>query len=175
MNAGLFVLRVVLGLLLVGHGSQKLFGRFGGHGLSGTGAFFQSVGFRPGRPMALIAGVTEVGGGLLLILGLLTPLAAASVIGTMVVAGSVHLRSGLWGQNGGYELALLYAIGGVALAFTGPGAWSLDHAVGQTALAGTGWAVAAVLVGGLSGLVLVIRARSALGGEAASTSHGVSA
>jgi putative oxidoreductase len=171
MNAGLFVLRVVLGLLLVGHGSQKLFGLFGGHGLSGTGAFFDSVGFRPGRTMALMAGATEVGGGILLILGLVTPLAAASVIGTMLVAASVHLKSGLWGQNGGYELALLYAVAAVALAFTGPGTWSLDHALGQTAPAGTGWAVAAVFLGGLSGLALVVRARSALGAEATPASH----
>src|SRR3978361_2474881 len=103
MNTGLLVLRVVLGLLLIGHGSQKLFGMFGGHGPDGTGGFFHSIGFRPGRPMALVAGLSEAGAGLLLALGLLTPLAAAGIVGTLFVAGSVHWTGGLWGPNGGWQ------------------------------------------------------------------------
>ena len=70
MNMGLLVLRLVLGLLLVGHGSQKLFGLFGGPGLAGAGGFFHSLGFRPGRPMAIVAGASEAGTGVLLVLGL---------------------------------------------------------------------------------------------------------
>ena len=166
MNTGLLVLRLVVGLLLVGHGSQKLFGLFGGHGLSGTGGWFHSVGFRPGRQMALVAGLSEAGAGILLALGLLTPLASAAVIGTLVVAASVHLSAGLWGQNGGYELSLLYIVAAAALAFTGPGAWSLDNAVGLDGFAGTGWGVAALVVGVLSGLVVVARARAALAADA---------
>src|ERR1700712_4427282 len=127
MNTGLLLLRVVLGALLIGHGSQKLFGAFGGHGLAGTGGFFHSMGFRPGRQMALMAGISEAGAGLLLAVGLVQPLAAAAIVGTLFVASSVHWKNGLWGQNGGYELALFYGVTAAVLAFTGPGAYSLDN------------------------------------------------
>ena len=166
MNTGLLVLRLFFGLLLVGHGSQKLFGLFGGPGLDGAGGFFQALGFRPGKPMAIVAGTSEAGAGLLLVLGLLTPLASAAVIGTLVVAGSVHWAAGLWAQNGGFEMPLLYVTAAAALAFTGPGVYSLDNALGLHALAGFGWGVAAVVVGALSGLAVVARARRALAAEA---------
>ncbi len=156
-----------MGLLLVGHGSQKLFGLFGGPGLDGAGGFFHSLGFRPGKPMAIVAGASEAGAGALLVLGLLTPLASAAVIGTLVVAGSVHWAGGLWAQNSGYELALLYVAAAVALAFTGPGSYSLDGAIGLHSLAGVGWGATAVLVGALSGLAVVARARRALASDAA--------
>jgi putative oxidoreductase len=116
VNTGLLVLRLIFGLLLVGHGSQKLFGLFGGPGLDGAGGFFQNLGFRPGKPMAIVAGTSEAGAGLLLVLGLLTPLASAAVIGTLVVAGSVHWAAGLWAQNGGFEMPLLYVTAAAALA-----------------------------------------------------------
>lgn len=164
MNTGLLLLRLVLGLLLVGHGSQKLFGSFGGHGLDGTGGFFHAIGFRPGRQMAFIAGISEVGGGAALALGLLTPLAAAIVIGTLVVAGSVHLAHGVWGQDGGYELPLLYVAGAATLAFTGPGRWSIDSAAGLD-LTGNGWGLAAIVLGALGGAVVVLRARRTLAVE----------
>ena len=86
MDLALFALRAVVGLLMMGHGAQKLFGSFGGHGLAGTGQFFEALGLRPGRRNATAAGVGEFGGGLLLVLGLLTPLGAAALIGVMVVA-----------------------------------------------------------------------------------------
>lgn len=165
MNTGLLVLRLVIGLLLVGHGSQKLLGLFGGPGLAGAGGFFHSLGFRPGKPMAVVAGVSEVGAGALLAVGLLTPLASATVIGTLVVAGSVHWASGLWAQNGGYELPLAYVAAAAALAFTGPGAYSLDNALGLDRLAGNGWGVAAVVAGALSGLGVVARGRRALAAD----------
>jgi putative oxidoreductase len=166
VNTGLLVLRVILGLLLVGHGSQKLFGLFGGPGLDGAGGFFHSLGFRPGRPMAIVAGASEAGAGALLALGLLTPLASTAVIGTLVVAGSVHWAAGLWGQNGGYELPLVYVTAAATLAFTGPGAYSLDNALGLDGLAGNGWGASAVVLGALSGLVVVARGRRALAADA---------
>jgi len=130
MAVGLLLIRVVLGLLLVGHGTQKLFGWFGGGGPAGTGAFFDSVGYRPGRGMALLAGLAELTGGTLLALGLLTPLGSAIVMGVMLAAVAIHTANGLWVSNGGYETPLLYAITALGLAFTGPGGYSLDRLLG---------------------------------------------
>jgi putative oxidoreductase len=161
MPEGLLIIRLVLGLLLFAHGSQKLFGWFGGYGLDGTGGFFESVGHRPGRHMAMLAGICEAGGGLLLVLGLLTPLAAAVVIGTMIVAAvSVHAKQGLWATNGGYELPLTNALVATGLAFTGAGSWSLDNAfdIPWTRGAGAGiWAVA--LAAAAAGISLARRGK----------------
>lgn len=159
MNTGLLILRIVFGLLLVGHGSQKLFGTFGGHGIAGTAGWFESVGFRPGKPMAVLAGASELVGGLLLALGLLTPLASAIVIGTLLVAASVHLPNGLWGTNGGFEMPLLYITVAAGLAFTGPGKFSLDSALGLHSLSGDGFGIAAVALGVVASLIVVVRAR----------------
>ena len=99
MDLALFALRIVAGLLMAGHGAQKLFGSFGGHGIAGTGQFFESLGLRPGQRHARLAGLSEFGGGLLLVLGLLTPLGAAAVIGVMTVAIlTVHLPKGCLGR-----------------------------------------------------------------------------
>ena len=130
MAVGLFLIRVVVGMLLIGHAAQKLFGWFGGHGLAGTGAFFHGIGYRPGRRLALLAGLAELAGGLLLTLGLLTPLAAAIIVGTMIAAAATHMRNGLWVQNGGYETPLLYAVTALGVAFTGSGGVSLDRLFG---------------------------------------------
>ncbi|HUX70081.1 MAG TPA: DoxX family protein [Cellulomonadaceae bacterium] len=156
MDSGLLLFRLLIGLLLVGHGSQKLFGSFGGGGIAGTGAFFEKVGFRPGRPMALVAGLTEAGPGLFLALGLLTRLSAAAVIGTLLVAGWTFAAKGLWAQKGGYELCLLYGGAGAVLALTGPGAYSLDAALG---IGGSSWlGVGAIALGLASGAVVIARA-----------------
>ena len=106
MEVGLLVLRLVVGAFFVGHGAQKLFGWFRGHGLAATGAGFEQMGLRPGRTMAAIAGVSEVTGGLLLALGLLTPLAAALLVAVMTLAiAMVHWRPGPWVTEGGWSTA----------------------------------------------------------------------
>ncbi|WP_067654221.1 DoxX family protein [Nocardia harenae] len=125
-DIGLLVLRVVAGALIAGHGAQKLFGWFGGSGLSATADGFDRMGYNPGVFFGTLAGLSEFGGGLLLILGLLTPLGAAAVLGTMINVIAVHWDGGVFG-NGGYELPLLYAAVAAGLAFTGPGRFALDH------------------------------------------------
>ena len=153
MELGLFLLHVVPGLLLMGHGAQKLFGWLGGHGPEGTGQFMDALGMRPGKRMALAAGFNEFGGGLLLALGLLTPLAAVLIASTMLVAAlTAHRGKGLWVTNNGFELPLVYGVVAVGLAFNGAGQWSLDHAIGWD-VAGLWWglgALAAALIGGLT-------------------------
>jgi putative oxidoreductase len=167
MDGALLILRVVFGALLIGHGTQKLFGWFGGHGLEGTGGFFHSLGFRPGKQMALVAGASEAGGGLLLAVGLLSPLAGAAITGTMLVAASVHADKGLWGVNGGYELPLLYAIAGAVIAVGGPGEASLDHLIGLDDTWTTALGTIAIAIGLLSGATVIARARRTLAHEAA--------
>jgi putative oxidoreductase len=108
MDFAIVVLRLVVGLLFVGHGTQKLFGWFGGPGLDGTEGMMGKLGYRPARAHAVMAGAAEAVGGLLLILGLLVPLAAAAIIGVMLNAiASVHGTKGPWVTNGGYEYNLV--------------------------------------------------------------------
>jgi len=159
MELGLFVLHVVPGLLLMGHGAQKLFGWFGGHGPAGTGQFMESMGMRPGRHMALAAGANEFGGGLLLALGLLTPLVAVLIVSTMTVAIlTAHRGKGLWNTGGGAELPLLYGVVAAALAFNGAGQWSLDHAIGWD-VAGLWWGLGALAVALIGAVTVVAAAR----------------
>lgn len=151
MDLGLLLLRVVLGVVLAAHGAQKLFGWFGGYGLAGTGGFLESMGFRPGKVQAFLAGSAELGGGVLLALGLATPLAAVLLVSVMLVATvSVHWAKGLFVTNNGYEYNLVIAVAALAVAFTGPGAFSLDAVLGVEA-AGTTWALAALVAGVLGG------------------------
>ena len=152
MNVGLLILRLVVGALFVGHGSQKLFGWFGGYGVKGTGGWLEGMGFRPGQPMALLVGVSEAGGGALLLLGLLTPLGAAAIIGVMTVAIlAVHAQKGVWNSDGGIEFPLVMATVAAAVAFAGPGTYSVDHAAGW-GQAGIGWGVATTLLGIMAGI-----------------------
>ena len=161
MDLVLLVLRVVVGLLFVGHGTQKHFGWFGGHGLSGTAGFFENLGLRPGRLHALAGGLGEAGGGALLALGLLTPIGAAAIIGVMTVAIIVvHLSKGVWVTNGGYEYNLVLMAVAFALAGVGPGSWSLDDALGID-WASTGWALVALGAGVLGGLLAIAQGRMA--------------
>ena len=159
MEIGLLVVRGVVGVLVAAHGAQKLFGWFGGHGLDGTAGFMASMGYRPGRPMALAAAIGELAGGALLAAGLLTPLGVAAVIGVMLNAAvGVHWKNGPWAVNGGWELPFTYAAVAAGVGFTGPGRYSLDRVLGWT-LSGDGWGVAAAAVGLVSALaILALRA-----------------
>jgi putative oxidoreductase len=152
---------VVVGLLFLGHGAQKLFGWFGGHGLSGTGAFFEGMGFPQGKRQAFLAGLFEAGGGLLIALGLFTPFAAAAIIAVMTVAViKVHAAKGVWVTEGGFEYNAVLTAVVFALAGVGAGDWSLDHALSFN-LHGTGWALAALGAGILGGLLPLAEARIA--------------
>jgi len=125
---------LVFGGLFAVHGSQKLFGWFGGYGLSGTGTFLEGLGFRPGRLFAAADGLAEFGGGVLLMLGLFGPVAAAAIIAGMLVAIlTVHVRNGLLATTNGVELPLLYIASALCLALTGPGAYSVDAVLGLSA------------------------------------------
>lgn len=140
MQLGAPFIRGVLGPLFVGHGAQKLFGWFGGHGIEGTGAFFESLGLRPGRRHALAAGVAETAGGALLMLGLLTPLATSALSATMITAvRTAHRDKGVWVTDGGYEYNLVLITALAGLVDNGPGRPSLDDAL-LPRLKGPGWA-----------------------------------
>src|SRR6266571_3774482 len=116
MDAAVLIARLIIGLGLAAHGTQKLLGWFSGY-LKGTAGFFESIGFRPGILFALAAGLGEVGGGLLTAAGLLGPIGPSLIITVMVVAiVAVHLPNGFFAQTNGYELALLYAVLGFVLA-----------------------------------------------------------
>jgi putative oxidoreductase len=156
MDAGLLLARMVFGLLMAAHGSQKLFGWFGGYGLAGTGGFFESLGFRPGRFFAAAAGATEMFAGLLVAFGLLGPLGPALIVSVMVVAiATVHWPHGLFAQNNGIEVPLLYAVAAAALALTGYGAYSLDALLNLGWPAAVSWAALALgVLGGVANLAL---------------------
>ena len=153
MDLGRAVIRGVIGPLFVGHGTQKLFGWFGGHGLDGTSGFFEGLGLRPGKRHATAAGIAEAGGGVLLTLGALTPLAATMISGTMLTAiRKVHIEKGPWVTNGGYEYNLVLIAAMLAITEVGPGRPSVDAAL-FPGLKGTGWA-AAVLAAAAAGSAL---------------------
>jgi putative oxidoreductase len=161
VELALLVLRVVVGLLFVGHGAQKLFGVFGGHGIAGTAGFFESIGLRPGRIHAPAAGAAEFVGGALIALGLLTPLGAALIIAVMVAAvATVHLPNGIWATGNGYELNLVYGAVAFALAGVGAGEISIDNVIGWD-VAGAGWALGALAVGLVGGIGAVLSGRQA--------------
>jgi putative oxidoreductase len=147
MRIARFAARTIIGGLFIGHGTQKLAGWFGGSGLEATSAGFDSMGLRPGKRNALVAGVSEAGGGALLALGAATPLAGAALIGTMVTAiRTVHWKNGPWAANGGYEYNLVLIAAVATLVEAGPGCLSFDRARGRERK-GAGWALAAVAAG----------------------------
>ena len=170
MDAGLLLARMVFGLLMAAHGAQKLFGWFGGYGLTGTGGFFEQLGFRPGRLFAAAAGGTEVVAGLLVALGLLGPIGPALMISVMIVAAiTVHWEHGLFAQNNGIEVPLLYATAALAIALTGYGAYSLDAALGLQSLFTPRVTLTILALGIVGGFANVALRR--IGGHAHAQSH----
>lgn len=145
MNSGFLLVRLLLGGSLAAHGAQKLFGWFGGHGLSGTGGFMESLGFRPGKFFALASGLCEAGGGILVILGFLGPVGPGLIVVSMVVAmGAVHWKNGFFVTGNGVEMPFAWATCALAVAFAGPGRYSLDAAFGI--ILSTAWVVRIILV-----------------------------
>jgi putative oxidoreductase len=125
---GLLLIRLTFGLLMAGHGAQKLFGLFGGGGLTATGKGFAALGYHPGDVFALIGGLSEFLGGLGLALGFLTPLAAAALIGVMINAmATVTGARGLWETDGGVEYSVCIAVVALAIAVIGPGRFAVDR------------------------------------------------
>ncbi|MGA2305632.1 MAG: DoxX family protein [Acidimicrobiales bacterium] len=145
-SIGLLITRLIFGSYLAVHGAQKLFGSFGGHGLDATGAGFESMGMKPGKVMATIAGASELGGGVLTAAGIADPLGPLAIAGTMVVASTVHRKQGPLSTNGGFELPLTNFAVATALLASGPGSLRLGphlsksltrlSVVGGAALAG---------------------------------------
>jgi putative oxidoreductase len=154
-----FLARATIGILFIGHGTQKLFGWFGGGGPDGTAQFFEQVGLKPGRTQALAAGAAEAGGGLLFALGALTPAAAAAISGSMITAiKTVHWEKGVWSSSGGYEYNLVLLAAVFGLTENGPGSWSLDGAFGKERW-GTGWALAALAAGAAGSAAVLASAK----------------
>jgi putative oxidoreductase len=154
-DLGRLLLRATVGLLLAGHGAQKLFGLFGGHGLTATGKGFERLGYHPGAFFAGLAGASELLGGLGLAVGLLTPLSAAIVIGVMINAMTVTAPHGLWETNGGMEYPL--TIAGVAATVTaiGAGRLALDRLFRRRD-GGLPELAFAVALGGISAAIILL-------------------
>ncbi|OII64784.1 RpiR family transcriptional regulator [Streptomyces sp. CC53] len=157
-NLGLLALRAGAGTVLIAHGTQKLFGWFGGGGVDGTSKAMEGMGFRPGRHSAVAAGLGEAGGGTLLALGLATPAAGAVVAGTMAGAVAVHVPAGFFNQSGGFEYPAFLGFTAAALGLAGAGRYSLDHLTGHR-LDRT-WTLAAAFVASAAGAAVVIGRRA---------------
>lgn len=156
-DCALLLVRLTFGLLMAGHGAQKLFGLFGGDGLTSTAKGLTALGYRPGKVYAVIGGASELLGGLGLALGLFTPLAAAALIGVMINAMvTVTAAHGLWALDGGVEYNVCIAVVALAVAATGPGRLALDR---PFRWGSGGWpeALLALVLGGVgAGVVLLL-------------------
>jgi putative oxidoreductase len=162
MASGLLLIRLVFGLALAAHGTQKLFGWFGGGGPRQTAGFFEKLEFRQPLAMAVLAGLGELGGGALFAAGLLTPLAGFAIAVVMLTAiATVHWSKGFWATNGGYEYNLSIITAGIAVAATGPGRYSLDNALGWTGgLSGAWWGAGALAAAAVATLITLTLGRT---------------
>jgi putative oxidoreductase len=159
MAVGLLLLRLVVGAIFLGHGTQKLLGWFGGGGPEGTQGFLGSLGYRSSRTWAYVLGAVESLAGLLLVLGLLTPFACVAIIGVMTNAIlAVHAPKGFWNTAGGYEFPLTLLTAASAFGFIGPGRISIDKALGLV-LRGPVTGVVVLLVGILAGVAVFLLGR----------------
>ncbi|OKK22103.1 RpiR family transcriptional regulator [Streptomyces sp. CB00455] len=170
-DLALLALRAGTGAVLMAHGTQKLFGWFGGHGLEGTAAAMEHMGFEPGRQSAMAAGLGEAGGGALLVLGLATPAAGAAAAGAMAGAVAVHAPAGFFAQGGGFEYPAFLGFTAACIGLAGAGRYSVDHATRHRfdqpwmlalAFAGSALAAAAVVTRRAT-----TKARAQAGGEGA--------
>ena len=162
VDIGLLVLRVTIGVILAAHGAQKLFGWFGGGGPVGSAAYFAGLGFRAPRLMAFLGGLAGFGGGLLLAAGLLTPLGALAIVVLMLNAiATVQWPKGFWTRSGGYEYNLVIVAVTIAIVAIGPGAISVDDALGWAGdIAGLPWAAGVLVVAALITWVTLATARA---------------
>jgi len=158
-DLGILLFRVIIGLAMAAHGTQKLFGWFGGYGLNGTGQFMESLGFRPGLTFAVMSGAGEFVGGLLVALGFLGPLGPALIIAVMLVAIlTVHVRNGFFAANNGWELPALYIAGALGAAFTSSSLLTLDSLLGISLFHSAAATWIFVVLGAIAGLLtLVVR------------------
>ena len=155
-DVALLLLRATYGSLLMGHGAQKLFGWFGGHGLKGTGQWLESMGFQPGQRWTPAVIWSELGGGALTALGFLNPIGPLSTLGSMGVATfRVHWGKPIWVTAGGAELPVTNAAIATALAIAGPGKFSLDELLGTRLPRWIAIPGAVAAVGGIGVAVLV--------------------
>jgi putative oxidoreductase len=151
VDLALLIIRIAVGGTIAAHGTQKLFGWFGGKGLNGSGEIFSAMGFEPGRRNALMAGLGETLGGLLMVIGLGTPGAAAAAASTMAGAAASSRDKGFWAVKGGFEYPLILAITAACISIAGPGRYSIDEALGnvlnQPWMSAVGLGAAAVAIG----------------------------
>ncbi|HEY3523918.1 MAG TPA: DoxX family protein [Candidatus Limnocylindrales bacterium] len=151
-DAALLLLRLGVGLTFAAHGAQKVFGWWGGPGLEGWRAAMAKMGFRPTGLFAGLSGLIELGGGLFVAVGILTPLAAAALIAqSVVIIGHVHWQNGFFNGKGGYEFPLSLGLGSIAILLLGAGAWSVDALFGFGP--GASVRVGLIVLGILGGLV----------------------
>ncbi len=165
-SAGLLVLRLVFGLIVAAHGAQKLFGWFDGPGLDRFADGLERMGVRPGWPWAVMAGVIEFGGGLLVVAGLLTPIAALLVAGDLLVAIlTVHIAKGFWSKDGGYEFPLALMGGVIGLSLAGPGRFAIDAVIPLRLPQPATWLIIVIVV--LLGVIAAVAYPRAQAGSSA--------
>lgn len=156
LGVGILLARLIIGLAMAAHGTQKLFGWFGGYGLGPTGEFMVQLGFSQGRTFAAIASITEITSGLLVALGFLGPIGPALMISVMIVASiTVHWKNGFFASKNGFEVPLLYMSAALVFAMVGFGPDSLDALFANHWSSGMIWIVLAIgAVGGLANAAL---------------------
>lgn len=166
IETGLLIARLFVGFAIAAHGTQKAFGWFGGYGLKGTAGFFETLGYRPGALFAGLASYGEMAGGLLTALGLFGPIGPALIVLVMIVAvGAIHLQNGFFAAKNGFELNLFYVAAALALAFAGPGEFSLDRVLGFTSYFGIQSDATAIASGIVIGLIMLALRHAPPSGE----------